>query len=68
MNHHRKLRLGLERPLPLPLDQRLKPPRSCATAPSCGGPRYTMVGTRRECRDETGKFSYEPRLETQRVY
>ena len=67
MNHHRKPRLGLERQREWPFDQRLKPPRSSATAPSCGVPRHTMVGTRRECPGETGKFSYESGQETQRV-
>ena len=67
-------RLGIERPLPLPLAQLLKPlmrsyTTANATAPLCGGVRrHAMVGTRRECPGETGYFSYDSGVQTRRVY
>ena len=59
-------RLGIERPLPLPLDQLLKPPDAfLRNSPIVR--RHAMVGTRRECLDKTGHFSYETGPETRAV-
>ena len=69
MNHQRKPRLGLVRPLPFPLDQLLKPPDAILrNGPIVRRSAAARNGrTRRECPDETGEFSYETGPETRAV-